>query len=257
MLLYGITLLLGLAVGSFLNVCIHRLPLHQSLWWPPSRCPSCSTPIMIRDNVPIVSYLWLKGRCRSCRAPISARYPLVELANGLVYVGLLWRFGIGWETLAYALLSSALLAITVIDLDHMIVPDVITLPGIPIGFLFAATVLPVGWVNSGLGILLGGGLLWAMAWISPYLFGKEGMGGGDIKLLAMVGAFLGWKPTLLTIMVGAMVGSLVGVSLIACKVMQRNQYLPFGPFLALGALVALFFHQELLDWYVGLVGGFD
>lgn len=250
-----LTFLLGLAVGSFVNVCIHRLPLRQSLWWPPSRCPFCSTPIAIRDNVPILSYLWLRGRCRSCRVPISARYPLVELANGLVYVALLWRFGTGWETVAYAVLCSALLAVTFIDLDHMIVPDVITLPGIPLGFLCATTVLPVGWVNSGLGILLGGGLLWAMAWVSPYLFGKEGMGGGDIKLLAMIGAFLGWKPTLLTIMIGAMAGSIVGVSLIAFKVLRRDQYLPFGPFLALGAVVALFFHREVLDWYVRLMTG--
>lgn len=257
MLFYGIAFSLGLAVGSFVNVCVYRIPLRQSLWWPSSRCPACSASIAILDNIPILSYLWLQGRCRSCRTPISVRYPLIELASGLAYAALLWRFGIGWETVAYALLCSALLAITFIDLDHMIVPDVITLPGIPLGFLCATTVLPVGWVDSGLGILLGGGFLWAMAGLSPYLFGREGLGGGDIKLLAMIGAFLGWKPALLTVLIGALAGSLVGVSLLALKKLQRNQYLPFGPFLALGALVSLFFQRELLDWYLGLANGTD
>ncbi len=244
----------GAIIGSFLNVCIHRLPRQGSIIWPGSHCPACSAPISPWDNIPIVSYLLLGGRCRACRARISLRYPLVELANALGYVVILWRFGIGWTALVYALLFSALLVITFVDLAHLIVPDVITLPGIVLGFLLAATVLPVGLVDSLLGILVGGGLLWFLAWVSPYLFGKEGMGGGDIKLLAMIGAFLGWKPTLLTVMIAAIVGSVVGLSLIASKAMQRNQYLPFGPFLALGAVMAMLFHQEMLSWYFGLIG---
>jgi leader peptidase (prepilin peptidase)/N-methyltransferase len=128
----------------------------------------------------------------------------------------------------------------------------ITLPGIGLGLLCASTVLPVGFVNSVAGILVGGGLLWVLAWLSPYLFGKEGMGGGDIKLLAMIGAFLGWRPVLLTVMVGAVVGSIVGLGLIGFRLMRRDEYLPFGPFLALGAVVALFFHHELVSWYLGL-----
>ncbi|MGH7254790.1 MAG: prepilin peptidase [Nitrospirales bacterium] len=252
---YVLTFVYGLLVGSFLNVCIHRLPRRESLWSPRSRCPACRTPIAVRDNIPLFSYLWLKGRCRSCQAPISPRYPLIEVANGLGWVLILWRFGFDWSSAVYALLFSALLAVSFIDLEHLIVPDLITLPGIVLGFLCAATVLPVGWIDSMLGILVGGGLLWGLAWISPYVFGKEGMGGGDIKLLAMIGAFLGWQPTLLTVMVGAVLGSVVGISLIAAKVMQRDQYLPFGPFLALGALFSLFFHHELLDWYFGLMSG--
>ncbi|MGH7165280.1 MAG: prepilin peptidase [Nitrospiraceae bacterium] len=250
---YLVTFVFGAIIGSFLNVCIHRLPRRESIIWPGSHCPACSAPISPRDNVPIVSYLLLGGRCRACRARISPRYPLVELANAVGYVVILWRFGTGWTALAYALLFSALLVIACVDLAHMIVPDLITLPGIVLGFLLAATVLPVGLVNSLLGILVGGGLLWLLAWASPYLFGKEGMGGGDIKLLAMIGAFLGWKPTLLTVMIAAIVGSVVGLSLIACKAMQRNQYLPFGPFLALGAILAMLFHQEVLSWYFGLI----
>ena len=143
--------------------------------------------------------------------------------------------------------------ITFIDLDHQIVPDVITLPGIPLGVLCAATVLPVGLLNSVLGLLLGGGLLWILAWASPYLFGKEGMGGGDIKLLAMIGAFLGWRPTLLTLMVAALVGSVVGIGLISLKLLRRDQYIPFGPFLALGALISLFYYREITGWYFGLL----
>ncbi len=180
---------------------------------------------------------------------------MIELANGVGYVLLVWWFGIGWPTAIYAVLLSACLVITAIDMAHYIIPDVITLPGIVLGVLSSATVLPVGLVNSILGVIVGGGLLWLLAWASPYLFGKEGMGGGDIKFLAMIGAFLGWKPVLLTVMLGALVGSIVGGGLIVFKVMRRDQYLPFGPFLALGALVALFFHQNLLDWYVDLIVG--
>jgi leader peptidase (prepilin peptidase)/N-methyltransferase len=253
MMPYVIVCVFGAAIGSFLNVCIHRLPRHESVVWPASRCPACAGPIPLYDNIPVLSYLLLRGRCRACRARISLRYPIIELTNGLGYGLILWQFGPGWPAAVYALLFSTLLVVTCIDLSHQIIPDVITLPGIALGLLCAATVLPVGLRDSVLGVLLGGGILWGLAWASPYLFGKEGMGGGDVKLLAMIGAFLGWKPALLTIMVGAVVGSVVGVGLIALKLRRRDQYLPFGPFLALGAIVSLFFHQEVLTWYLGLL----
>lgn len=248
-----VTGLFGAVVGSFLNVCIHRLPRCESLIWPSSRCPSCGQAIAPYDNVPVLAFLWLRGRCRACRAPIAWRYPLVEALNAFGYVWIAQWFGFDWPAIAYAALFSSLLVVAFIDLDHQIIPDRITLPGIPIGFVCAATVLPVGWLNSLLGILIGGGLLWFMAWISPYLFGKEGMGGGDIKLLAMVGAFLGWEPALLTVMVGASIGAVTGLSLIGLKIIRRDQYIPFGPFLALGALIALFFFTDLKVWYVGLL----
>ena len=250
---YAVASLFGSIIGSFLNVCIYRLPRHESIVWPSSRCPACGKQIAPYDNIPILSFLWLRGRCRACRAPISLRYPLVEAANGFGYAAIVWRFGLDWPSLAYAALFSALLVVTFIDLDHQISPDRITLPGIPLGILCAAAVLPIGIVDSLLGVLLGGGLLWFMAWLSPYLFGKEGMGGGDIKLLAMVGAFLGWEPVLLTVLVGASVGALTGLSLIALKRLRRDQYLPFGPFLALGAVVAMFFFHELKIWYLGFL----
>ena len=250
---YVIVMIFGTFLGSFLNVCIYRIPRHESIVWPSSRCPACAAHIAPYDNVPLVSFAVLRGRCRSCQARISLRYPLVEMANGLGYVFILARFGLGWPAAIYAALFSALLVITFIDLDHQIVPDVITLPGIPLGLLCAATVLPVGLLNSVLGLLLGGGLLWVLAWASPYLFGKEGMGGGDIKLLAMIGAFLGWRPTLLTLMVAALVGSVVGIGLISLKLLRRDQYIPFGPFLALGALISLFYYREIIGWYFGLL----
>jgi leader peptidase (prepilin peptidase) / N-methyltransferase len=246
---------MGMVIGSFLNVCIYRIPLKKSVIWWPSHCPNCSHPIKMYDNIPLVGYFLLKARCRSCQAPISPRYPIVEVANGIGYAFIVWRFGLEWPSVIYALLFSALLVVTWIDFSHQIIPDRITLPGIVLGLLCASTILPVGLLNSVLGVLIGGGVLWGVAWVSPYLFGKEGMGGGDIKLLAMIGAFLGWKPTLLTILMGAIAGSVVGIGLILLKVIRRDQYLPFGPFLALGAVVAMFFHREILSWYASLLAG--
>ena len=248
-----VVFLFGALVGSFLNVCIYRLPREESVAWPSSHCPACSRPIAPYDNIPILSYVALAGRCRSCRAKISPRYPVVELANALGWVAIVAYFGWTPAAAAYAALFSALLVITGTDLSHTIIPDSVTLPGIVVGLVGAATILPVGFANAVLGVLVGGGLLWGLAVVSPYLFGKEGMGGGDIKLLAMVGAFLGWRAALLTIMIGALTGSVVGISLIVFKILRRDEYIPFGPFLALGAIVALFFHQAILGWYWGLL----
>ena len=250
---YVIVAGLGALIGSFLNVCIHRLPRCESIVWPGSHCPSCGTSIEYYDNIPLFSYLWLLGRCRTCRNSISMRYPVVEAANAAGYVMILATFGLTWTTVLYSALLSALLVVTGTDLSHRIIPNVVTVPGIVIGLLGAATVLPVGLVNALLGMAIGGGILWALAWASPYLFGKEGMGGGDIKLLAMIGAFLGWKPALLTIMVGSLSGSLIGLSLIGLGLMKRDEYIPFGPFLVFGALVSMFFAQPLLEWYQTLL----
>lgn len=245
----------GALIGSFLNVCIHRLPRRESIAWPGSHCPTCAQAIAWYDNIPLLSYLILRGRCRHCAVRIPIRYPVIEVLNSMGYVALLWFFGPGWPTVAYGLLYSALLVVAGTDLSHKIIPNAITFPGIAVGLLSAATVLPLGFVNGLIGLLVGGGILWLLAWASPYLFGKEGMGGGDIKLLAMIGAFLGWKPALMTIMVGSFLGSLVGISLIAARVIKREDYIPFGPFLVCGALVALFFGQSILDWYQGLLAG--
>ncbi len=250
---YLIAGLVGTLVGSFLNVCIYRLPRHEWVVWPGSRCPSCGNSIAWYDNIPVISYLLLLGRCRTCRAPIPLRYPMVETANALGYLAILWHFGLNGISVLYAALYSALVVVAGTDLSHKIIPNVITLPGIVVGLLGAATVLPVGVMNSVLGIVVGGGLLWVLAWASPYLFGKEGMGGGDIKMLAMIGAFLGWKPALLTIMIGSLIGSIVGIGLIAARIIKRDEYIPFGPFLVVGAVLSMFFAQPLLAWYQGLL----
>ncbi|MCA1837967.1 MAG: A24 family peptidase, partial [Actinobacteria bacterium] len=166
------------------------------------------------DNIPLLSYAWLRGRCRSCHQRIAPRYPLVELINGLGYVLILWHFGLSPAAFAYAVFFSALVVVTWIDLSHQIIPDVITLPGTVLGLVAGSTILPVGPFNSLAGMFLGAGILWVLAWVSPYVFGKEGMGGGDVKLMAMTGAFLGWKAALMTIMLGAVIGSVVGLTLI-------------------------------------------
>ena len=246
--------LFGAIIGSFLNVCIHRLPLRESLLWPRSRCPQCAKTIAWYDNFPVFSYFWLRGRCRACRRHISWRYPLVEALNATGYGLIIWRFGFSASALVYLLLWSSLIVISFIDLDHMIIPDRITLPGIGLG-LVAGTLLLPRWWDSVVGLLVGGGILYFMAWISPYLFGKEGMGGGDIKLLAMIGAFLGWKPAILTIFFGGLLGAVVGVTLMGVRVITREAYLPFGPFLSLGAVVVILYGQEILTWYGSLVGG--
>ena len=239
----------GAIVGSFLNVCIHRLPHDMSVVLPASHCPACQTPIRWFDNIPLLSFLALRGRCRYCNVKISWRYPLVEGLNGLAYVFTVVRFGLEPATLVYALLLSTLIVVTFIDLDHQIIPNEITFPGMPLGLIAAATVLPISWLDSLIGLLCGGGVLFFVVWISPYIFGREGMGMGDVKLLAMLGAFLGWKATLLTLLLGAFSGAMIGLTLIITKLIKRNEPIPFGPFLALGAVLALFFGDGLIEWY--------
>ena len=251
--LYLVVFAVGLVVGSFLNVCIVRIPKRLSIIRPRSHCVACEKAIPWYDNIPLLSFLLLRGRCRQCQARISTRYPLIELLNGLGYLAILSKFGMTLPAVPYAVFLSALLVVTWIDLDHLIIPDVISLPGIVIGFVCAATILPVGWLNSVIGIVLGGGILWVLAALSPHLFGKEGLGGGDIKFLAMVGAFLGWQPVLLTLFMASVMGSVIGVLLLLFKVIERGHYIPFGPFLAAGALVSLFFHREVMNWYFGMV----
>ena len=248
---FGAVFLFGLIVGSFLTVCIHRVPRELSIVSPRSACPQCLKTISWFDNIPLLSFLVLRGRCRHCQASILPRYPIIELSNGLGYAAILWRFGWSWESFVYAIFFSALLTITWIDWDHQIIPDVISLPGIILGIAAASTVLPTGFVNSIIGVLVGGGVLLFMAWISPFLFGKEGLGGGDIKLLAMVGAFLGWKAALVTLMLASIVGALIGIVLLAFKILKRGQYIPFGPYLALGAVLTLFGGIDMMDWYFG------
>lgn len=242
----------GALIGSFLNVCIHRLPRGESLVAPRSRCPACRVPIQAIDNIPVVSFLWLHGRCRHCNAAISLRYPVVEALNACGYVLLWHRFGAMAETVVYGVFFSALLVVTFIDWDFQIIPNVITYPGIVLGLVSTATVLAGGFLDAALGAVLGGGLLYGVARLSEWWLKKEGMGLGDVKLLAMIGAFLGWRAVLVTIFVGALAGSFIGLTLMGLKLKRREDPIPFGPFLALGAVTAMFAGPELIAWYLRL-----
>ena len=242
---------LGLAVGSFLNVCIHRLPRGGSIVRPGSRCPHCDYGLRWYDNIPLVSYALLRGRCRSCGAPISVRYPIVELAACAVFLVHYWIFG--WSALLAVrlLFACALIALFAIDLEHKILPDRITLPGIVAGLIFSL-VLPPGIVSALIGTLVGGGVLWLIGEAYYRYAGQEGMGGGDVKMLAMVGAFLGWKLVVVTLFLSSVAGSVIGMLVIAAGRGGMKHALPYGTFIALGALVASLFGEQIVAWYLGL-----
>ncbi len=242
----------GAVVGSFLNVCIHRIPSNESVAFPASHCPHCHTPIRPYDNIPILSYLLLRGRCRECAVPISHRYPIVEMLAGIAAVAAVSAFGLSATALLVFAFLAALIVITFIDLDHQIIPDAISIPGIFVGF--AASLLPgqPSWIASLAGILIGGGSLWAVAAGYEWLTGREGMGGGDIKLLAMIGAFLGWRGIPVTLLLASLLGTIIGVSLMIARGRDTKMAIPFGPFLAVGAACALFWGDALIDWYLNL-----
>jgi leader peptidase (prepilin peptidase)/N-methyltransferase len=239
----------GAVIGSFLNVCIYRLPLGRSIVWPASSCPSCTRQLSWFENIPVVSYLVLGGRCRTCRAPISIRYPIVEGLTALVFAGAWWYFGPGVLCTSRVVLGCALIVLFAIDLEHHLLPNAITLPGIVAGFAFSLVTEP-GWQASLLGILVGGGSLYAIAEIYFRVRHEEGLGMGDVKMLAMIGAFLGWKLTIVTLMMASFAGSIIGVALIVLRRGDMKYALPFGTFLALGAALAATVGDELLEWYL-------
>ena len=244
----------GMVIGSFLNVCICRMPKSESIVSPPSHCPYCSYQIRWYDNIPLVSYLLLSGKCRGCGAHISLQYLLVEVLNGILSLLLFFRFG---PTLAFAalfLFCSALVVITFIDIEHQIIPDEISLPGIFVGFVLSFFLKGHSWLNSLLGILLGGGSLLLVAYLYNKLTGKDGMGGGDIKLLAMMGAFLGWKAIPFIIFASSLFGSLIGVSIMVLQKKDSKLAIPFGPYLAFAAVLYIFYGKPLIRWYLDLSG---
>jgi leader peptidase (prepilin peptidase)/N-methyltransferase len=245
--------LFGTLIGSFLNVCIYRLPAGRSIVRPGSSCPKCGHSIRWWENIPIISWIFLRARCSSCGASISVRYPLVELLTGLLSMLLIYKFGLTINYLVYLLFTAALIAITFIDLDHRIIPDSISLPGILVGFAVSFIVPRPSPLDSLIGIVLGGGILYLITWGYYLLTKKIGMGGGDIKLLAMIGAFLGWQSLPLVIFVSAMTGSVIGLVMMAVAKGGRYYQIPFGPFLALGALVDLFAGDQILNWYLSML----
>ncbi|HXV78316.1 MAG TPA: prepilin peptidase [Candidatus Binatia bacterium] len=253
-----IVFLFGAIMGSFLNVCIARIPDGESIIHPSSHCPKCKAPIPFYFNIPLLSYVLLLGRCRSCRTNISPRYFFVELLMACLAVALYYQFGFSLAFLVSFIFVAALIVISFIDLDVRIVPDVISLPGIVAGLLFSVVarylindpfeIIPSP-LSALIGVLVGGGFLLALAWAYEAFTGVEGMGGGDIKLLAMIGAFLGWTAIPFTLFFASLTGSVIGLGFMIGKGVGRRFALPFAPFLCMGALLYLFFGNELMEFY--------
>ena len=274
---YIIAGVLGALIGSFLNVVIHRLPHEESIVCPNSRCPSCGAVIAFYDNVPILSYLLLRGRCRSCEKSISIRYPAVELATALLFVAVTWRDGFTVVLPFDLIFVSALVALIFIDAEHMILPNAITYPGIvfalvarlaiPLllgmphfddlpglmdGMLSGMPIWAASLIGALIGALIGGGSLWLMGWTWERLRGVEAMGLGDVKMMFMVGAYLGWRLTILTIFFGVLSGSIIGMALMARQGKKDMQMLlPFGVFLGIGSIMALLIGHNIVEWYAG------
>jgi leader peptidase (prepilin peptidase) / N-methyltransferase len=244
---------LGTCVGSFLNVCIFRIPRKKSILFPGSACPACSTPLPFYANIPVVSFAFFRGRCRFCKHPISWRYPLVEVLTGLAAVLVFLRFGLTPEAGVWFGFTATLLVVSLIDLDFQIIPDCISIPGIFIFSTLAWLVLGNSPVAIGLGILTGGGILYAVA-LFYYLVRKtEGMGGGDIKLLAMIGGVTGIWGVFFTLFAGSALGTAAGLAAMARdRHTDRQMKLPFGPYLSAGALLYVFYGDMIISWYVSM-----
>jgi len=267
--------LFGMVIGSFLNVCIVRIPRGESIVLPASHCAGCGRTIRAYDNIPVISWLVLRGRCRACKAPISWMYPAVELATGLMFLACAVAFGATLAGVKWAILSALIIALVATDIRERILPDKINFFGLAVGIVISAFLPPVGhaatWlsnrmfdfpppmpvlsvVDSLLGALVGGGLLWIVAEGYFRLRGREGMGLGDVKMMAMVGAFVGLEGTLLAILIGSLLGSVIGLAFIAIFRKQHDYELPFGAFLGAGTLLVVFFGTRMLDWYQSVAG---
>ncbi len=240
----------GLIAGSFLNVCIHRLPRRESVVAPGSRCPACGAPLRWFDNIPVVSWLALGGRCRRCRAPISWRYPMVEVATMLAAVAIVLLTPPGALLVSRLLFAALLIALFVIDLEHQILPNVLTVPGIVAGFLLS-TVAPPGPASSAIGIVLGAGVLYGIAAGYYLVRREEGMGMGDVKMLAMIGAFLGWPAVVLTLVLSSLSGAVIGIALMVARGADMRYAMPFGTFLAIAAFIAMLAGDPIITWYLG------
>jgi leader peptidase (prepilin peptidase)/N-methyltransferase len=241
---------LGLMLGSFLNVCIHRWPKEESVVKPRSRCPGCGKMIAWYDNIPVVSWLLLRGRCRNCQAGISIQYPLIELATGIIWVFMAWRYGATITAVQAAVFFTILLGIALTDAREYIIPDEFSLGGLVLGVLFSLAGGFPAVYTALLGAAVGFGVLWLVGVAGTRMFKEEAMGGGDIKMMAMVGAFVGWSGVLLTIFLGALLGTLVFVPL---SLVGKKKLVPFGVFLSLGAAATWLAGPALIAWYKAFV----
>ncbi|MEI6608237.1 MAG: prepilin peptidase [Deltaproteobacteria bacterium] len=250
MFLNSFAFIFGAVVGSFLNVCIFRIPAKASIIKPLSQCPHCHHPVRFYDNIPLISYIVLRGKCRDCGGKISWRYPVVELITAILSLLLFLRFGLTFNFLIFFVFTAVLIVITFIDLDHQIIPDVLTLPGIPIFFLAAIFLVKnpwkVPWMEALIGLLIGGGMLFTIAYIYQLITKREGMGGGDIKLLAMIGGFLGWKSLIFILLVSSFSGAIVGIAAMVIQKKDMKYAIPFGPFLSAAAIAYLFWGDAFM-----------
>lgn len=269
-LLYVCSFVIGSMVGSFLNVCVYRIPAGLSIVKPRSRCPKCEQMIAWYDNIPMVSWLLLGAKCRNCKAPISWQYPLVEAITAFLFLAVYWQYGLTLATPVYMALAAALVLVTFVDLTDWTIPNEVTFPGMPLGIAFSLVAMfypdsglvvlgqfePV--FNALIGLFAGGGILYALDKVTLILLKKRGMGFGDVKLLAMLGAFFGYPGVVLIIMIASLIGSVIGIAFIVANRSKSEEhgghYLPFGPYLALGGLIVMLFGQGIYDWYMAYLG---
>lgn len=250
--------ILGLSVGSFLNVCIFRIPKEESVVFPASHCQSCQKPLQWFDNIPVISFIMLRGKCRYCSTKISWQYTFVEMLSALLFIMFYLVFGFSVKGYVYLALSLVFIVVTFIDIRHQIIPDVFTLPGIVLGVLVSG-VFPTlhhnvfwweGLQSSALGLLIGGGVLYIAGMIAEFILKKEAMGGGDVKFLAMIGAFCGWQAVLWTVFSSSLIASLFGMYL---RLKKGQELIPYGPYLAAGAFIYFFYGERIIRWYLGYV----
>jgi leader peptidase (prepilin peptidase)/N-methyltransferase len=245
-----LVVLFGLILGSFLNVCIYRIPIKESVIRPRSHCPYCGDNLRLLDLIPVLSYISLKGKCRYCKHPISAVYPMVEILSAL-FLWLIYRYlGLSFKGMFYTILFCILITATFIDWKHRIIPNGLILFGVAVGLIFNLLGFGIPFLDGLYGFLLGGGSLLLVALLSLLILRKEGMGGGDIKFIGMIGLYLGWRHTLLALILSVYIGGLISLFLLIFKIRKKGDYIPYGPFIALGTLIAMFYGTEIINWYI-------
>ena len=247
----ALSLVFGSVIGSFLNVCIYRIPQNIAISRPRSYCPKCSNPICALDNIPIISFVMLKGRCRNCDKKIRLQDPAVELLTALLTMAVVWKFDFTILTIFYLSLIYILITISFIDLEHMIIPDGLVLAAALLGLMaLIFNILPIGWMESVYGALLYGGVLAGVGYMGKRVYKMDALGGGDVKLAGVLGLYLGWEMSMISLLLAFLVAALFVVVGLSVGRLSRKQLIPFGPFLALGAIMTIFWGEQLYSWWI-------
>ncbi len=246
----ALIILFSILLASFYNVCIHRILINESIIYPSSYCPNCRHPLKILDLIPILSYVLLLGRCRYCKSKISPRYLIVELITPILALLLYSKLGFTWQFISYFTLVSLLIITSFTDIEQQIIPNILIFLGLIFGLLFSLTNITINFLDAILGLIVGAGSLLIIALISLLIIRKEGMGGGDIKLLGVIGLFMGWKMTLLTFLFSIYLGGLFSILLLPLRIKKRDDYIPFAPFISLATLVTLLWGKDMISWYL-------